>query len=351
MLYTNFHIGDGGGHVTYILSLIKNTPNNTYVACPGSSSLYKILKSDGYDNLIDIVFYYRITDIVKIIKTARLFAKYIEEYKIDIVHTNGSPDNRMALYASLFCKRKFKVVFTKHNAKRIHTKLRLNKFNDAVVFVSEYARRATVGDVKMPHYHVIRNGIDLEYWRSKTPAHTGNALRLISTAGTRMSKGWMFLLEALASLLPEERQRLSVTILGDIPSEEARSKAAALFPAEFPGFFPDPRPWLEKADIGFILSHTDTETSSFASKEMLSMGLPLISSDYPNYMENIDDSCGWVTERRNPESIALTLRRILGMSPEELSAMKLNARKKAEDSFSIKRMAEETQAMYEKLLC
>ncbi|MCL1890060.1 MAG: glycosyltransferase family 4 protein [Desulfovibrionaceae bacterium] len=295
-----------------------------------------------------MVFYYRITDLVKIIKTAISFAKYIEEYKIDIVHTNGSPDNRMALYASLFCKRKFKVVFTKHNIKKIHTKLRLNKFNDAVIFVSEYARRATVGDVKMPHYHVVRNGIDLEYWRRKTPAHTENALRLISTAGTRMSKGWMFLLEALASLLPEERKRLAVTILGDLPSEESRGKAAALFPAEFPGFFPDPRPWLEKADIGFILS--DTETSSFASKEMLSMGLPLISSDQPNYMENIDASCGWVTERRNPESIALALRRILGMPPEELSAMKLKARQKAEDSFSLKRMAEETQAVYEKLL-
>ena len=95
ILYTNFHTGGGGGHTTYILSLVKNTPNNTYVACPESSSLCKSLEKIGYKNIIKMTFYYRITDIVKIVKNARLLARHIEEYDIDIVHTNGSPDNRM----------------------------------------------------------------------------------------------------------------------------------------------------------------------------------------------------------------------------------------------------------------
>ena len=44
ILYTNFHREDGGGHTTYILSLLENSIHNTFVACPPTSMLYKTLQ-------------------------------------------------------------------------------------------------------------------------------------------------------------------------------------------------------------------------------------------------------------------------------------------------------------------
>ena len=115
ILYTNFHREDGGGHTTYILSLLENSVHNTFVACPPTSMLYRILQERGYANLIAMEFPGKPKQMREIVKNALILRRAIMEHDIDIVHTNGSPDNRMALYVSLVTRKKFKVVFTKHN--------------------------------------------------------------------------------------------------------------------------------------------------------------------------------------------------------------------------------------------
>ena len=43
ILFTNFHPGIGGGHVTYIVSLLlgMKATHNLFVACPATSRLFK----------------------------------------------------------------------------------------------------------------------------------------------------------------------------------------------------------------------------------------------------------------------------------------------------------------------
>ncbi|MDR2503628.1 MAG: glycosyltransferase family 4 protein [Deltaproteobacteria bacterium] len=351
ILYTNFHFAEGGGHTTYILSLLENKKHTAHVACAESSILYRKLKERGYPRLIPIDFYSKPKDLTKIIKNTRRLIRAIEEYDIDIVHTNGSPDNRLALYACPFCRKRFKIVFTKHNTIKIHGVIslwRLNKFNDAVIFVSEVAKLDSVGTHANPRYHVIENGVDLNYWRKQSPMRTGRAIRLISTAGTSPAKGWIHLAEALHALPEEQRSRFSSSLLGRPAPAELKSKAQEFCGMEFPGFFTDPRPLLEEADVGFILSYK--EASSFACREMMAMGLPVISSDFSNHVRNIDESCGWVTRRHDAESVRQVLLRILAMPPAELEAMKLAARRKAERDFSLEKMMAETNAVYESLM-
>jgi glycosyltransferase involved in cell wall biosynthesis len=350
ILYTNLHFGYGGGHTTYIRSLLRNPEHTAFVACAPSSLLYKTLQEQGFPRLEPIEFYAKLKDARKVALNALRLKRCIEKNAIDIVHTNGSNDNRMATYVSFFSRRKFKIVFTKHNAFPVTgaaSRFRFRRINDAVIFVSETTREATRFHNTYPHFHVIKNGIDPEYWKRGQPVATGAKLRLVSTAGTVSSKGWIHLAEAVASLPAADRKRLSVQVLGryEPEFEEMQNQARELCGMEFPGFFTDPRPLLEDADIAFNLSYFK-EGCSFALREMMSMSLPAIVSDYPALVNDIDDGCGWVTRMKDAESIAAVLRKILDADPQNLNQMKQAARRRAEERFSIDKMILETNRVY-----
>lgn len=353
ILYTNIHRNDGGGHTVYILSLLKNNPeHNKFVACPPTSFLYTTLRDQGYDKIIPIEFPGKLKHFSSLVENTLALKRAIEKYQIDIVHTNGSNDNRMALYASWITRKKFKVVFTKHNAIRIKgavSRLRLRWFNDAVIFVGNLVEYLGL-DKTFPRYHVIANGINLEHWERTQPVKTGRQLRLISHAGASRHKGWQHLIEALAGLKEEEKSRLSVVMLArhEEEMEKELAEAGKICDFHFPGFMPDVRPELEKADIGFLLSYK--EACSFSLREMMAMSLPTITSDFLTLAEVIDPGCGWVTKMKDPESIRAVLREILALSPEELDAMKKAARTKAEADFAIDKMIRETNEVYARIM-
>ncbi|GHV52425.1 transferase [Deltaproteobacteria bacterium] len=354
ILYTNFHRGLGGGHTTYILSLLKNPEHKKVVACPPTSRLYAILRDERYPLLYGLDFPSRIGELRAIVKNVRALKNIIEKEDIDIVHTNGSPDNRMALYASLFGKKTFRTVFTKHNILPITgiiSKYRFNHFNQAVIFVSATILDALALRRDFSRYHVIENCVDLSYWHKNEPVQTGDHLTLASNAGASPRKGWTYLVDAVASLPEEMKKRLSIVVMGSLYTEDMERElreAPAKCDIHFTGFLEDTRPLLEKADIGFVLSYK-IETCSFASREMSGMSLPVMVSDFAGLVNNVDESCGWVTKPRDADSIRQTLLEILALSPEKLNGMKFAARKRAEEQFSISKMIGETNAVYASL--
>lgn len=352
ILYTNFHYGHGGGHTTYVLALLRNKAHTCHVACPGSSRLYHLLQEQGFERLLDMTFPGKLSRIAEAARNATRLARFIEAQDIDIVHTNGSGDNRLALYASFLCKKKFKVVYTKHNTikvKGLISRWRLNHFNDAVILVSQSVLDEA-GLTPNPRYHVVENGLDVNHWRRKGAISSGRRIRLVSNAGTSRAKGWIHLVEGLDLLPEEDRKRFSIVLMGrDDPFlleriEEIQKK----YDFTHAGYLDDPRPELEKGDVGFVLSYR--EALSFAAREMLSMSLPVISSDFAASGRNVTPETGWITRKGDPESIRDVLRAILDMRPEELDAMKLAARKRAESEFSLEKMIDETNAVYARLL-
>jgi glycosyltransferase involved in cell wall biosynthesis len=348
ILYTNFHRGDGGGHTVYILTLLRHSRHRCFVACPPTSTLYRILRGEGFAGLIPVNFPGKPKDFKEILKNIPLLRRAIVEHDIDIVHTNGSPDNRMVLYVSLLTRKKFKVVFTKHNVIRIKnavSRLRLTRFNDAVIFVGDFVDYLGL-DRNNPRFHVIPNCIDTDHWKRAAPIATGPHLSLISTAGASRHKGWQHLMEAIAGLEDEEKARLTVSLLArhEPEMEKELAEAGSICDFRFPGFLSDVRPALEQADIGFVLSYR--ESCSFSCREMLSMGLPVITSDFMILVNNINDACGWVTRMKDAGSIRQVLRSILAMPPERLTAMKEAARRKAEADFPLRAMIERTDQVY-----
>ena len=350
ILYTNFHFKAGGGHTTYILSLLENPEHTAFVACAPQSRLYLTLQERGFERLIPIEFYAKVADFRQVLKNTRLLKQAIEKHDIDIVHTNGSPDNRMALYVSWLSRRKFKIVFTKHNSRPVRgwlSRRRFRKANDAVIFVSEAAKRAAGFAEAEAKFHVVENGIDLNHWKRRTPAGDGRGvLRLVSTAGCARTKGWIHLAEAIASLPAADRARFSSVVAGRIEKSqlEMQARARELSNMEFPGYCNDPRTLLEEGDIAFLLSYS--EASSFAQREMMAMGLPIIVSDCPSLTSNVDAGCGWVTRRRDAESIAGVLLEILELPEGKLGEMQAAARRKAEKNFDVTATIARTNEIY-----
>lgn len=349
ILYTNFHNSSGGGHTTYILQLLENRKHKTFVACPEGSKLYATLRERNFPGLAAVEFPGGLKNPRAIIANTLKLAEIIREWNIDIVHTNGSADNRLLLYASWICRKKFKVVFTKHNTypiKGFFSRLRLTRFNDAVILVGPHvAACAAMGE--NPRFTVVEHGINLDHWKRTDPVREeGEVIHLVSTSGTSAHKGWQHMVDALAGLVPEERKRFRVSVLGKYVSWQ--EDATPRCDITFPGYQTDTRPWLEDADIGFVLSYH--EASSYAAREMMAMSLPVILSDFKGFEPAYDPSCAWLTQIKDAASIQGVLRAILALPKGELTRMKQAARQKAEKDFSLERCIEETNAVYERIM-
>ena len=67
----------------------------------------------------------------------------------------------------------------------------------------------------------------------------------------------------------------------------------------FSGLVEDVRPYVAIADVGFVLSYK-VETISYACREMMSMGKPVIVSNFSGLPENIDNGInGWIVDAQN----------------------------------------------------
>lgn len=357
ILYTNFHTASGGGHDVYIQTLLKQRTHTVYVACPEHSHLYQSLKRHHVANVLALDFPGKLTEGLNIVIQLRRLLTIIQTYQIDIVHTNGSADNRLVTYARLFNRRPFKQVFTKHNAFPVRgwvSRWRFIKANHAIIFVSQSIYQSIGFSVPSDKIEVIRNGVDTQYWRPYLTQHYSERIRLVSIAGTSGYKGWHYLINAL-KLLPESvRGRFTVTIVGALPDIETRLERCRgdWLPQQvtFTGFMSEPYSALFNADIGFVLSDA-VETISFACREMMSAGLPVIVSDFGGLPENITQGQdGWITPAGNETALAERLHQISILNPIKLAEMKRQARRKAEQEFGEERMIAQTHQLYERVM-
>jgi glycosyltransferase involved in cell wall biosynthesis len=111
----------------------------------------------------------------------------------------------------------------------------------------------------------------------------------------------------------------------------------------------DVRPAIAAIDAGFVLSHA-VETISFACREMMAMGKPVLVSDYAGLPENIDEAVdGFVVPVRDRDAIAAAIQRMLD-ARAHLPAMGAAARRKAERDFGLASFIAATAAVYAELM-
>lgn len=367
LLYTNFHDGDGGGHTTYLAALARGLAarHDVHVAAPTGSRLLREAQALPGVHAVAQEFPNGMKKLAARMRARRSLAALLRAHDFDVVHVNGSADHRLVLSALRGLPRKPRVVLTKHNSKPM-TGLGhwwRARHTDQVIAVCDY----TLRDLQRSAYRrcrlaTVHNGVDTTHYTPWPPAAAlearrgliggSSALVLGSNAGTASYKGWMDLVEALALLPSAVREQVQVVVAGKLPGSGQRQRIAALGLEDrvhFPGLLADVRPMVATFDVGFVLSH-DVETISFACREMMAMGKPVLLSDYAGLPENIEVGCdGWLVPARDPAAIARALHGIIEQR-EQLSAMGAAARAHAEMEFGLDRFVDRTEAVYQRLV-
>lgn len=366
LLYTNFHHGDGGGHTTYIreLAAALASRHEVHVAVPPGSRLNREARALPGVFVLDQPFPNGLNKWKARRRARAQLAAYLQEQNFDIVHVNGSADHRLVL--SAMPPKRPALVWTKHNSKPVRglgAALRARR-TDLVIAVCEYTRRELLHTAyRHCRLETVYNGVDIERWspwtsdaareeRARWNGGDGEVLLLGSNAGTASYKGWMDLMEALPLLPDDIRRRVRVLIAGVPPKAEELARVEALGLADqvvFPGVLGDPRGMVASMDAGFVLSY-DVETISFACREMMAMGKPVLLTRYAGLPENIrEGEDGWLVPVRDPQAIAAAVKRLVEQR-HALPEMGAAARAHAEREFGLPVFVGRTEEVYERLL-
>jgi len=363
ILFTNFHPRNGGGHVTYIVNLLRGlvAAHQLTVATPGSSRLYRLAQAMPGVKVVDMAFTTRPSSWLADRAALR---QLLVANSFDTVHVNGSADHKQVMLASLGLRHAPRIVFTKHNDHSLTSfghQLRARFATDHVIAVSDYIKDLLVkSPYKRQAITTVRHGIDIDYF-SPVSVHEKLRLReqylgpdfdqkiiLGSAGGTDYEKGWLDLVTAVSLLSPEQRCRFHIVVIGDPPNALKRAQVADCGMAEqvsFPGLLDDVRPWLAACDIGYVLSYQ--EALSFACRELMALGLPVLVTSVGGLPENLTDQReGWIVPPRSPELIQNVLKKIL-LQPEQLSQMGALARQRAEREFGLAEFVKATLAIYQ----
>ena len=363
ILFTNFHPGIGGGHVTYIVSLLlgMKATHNLFVACPATSRLFKHASAIADVQTVDMSFTTRPSSWFS--ARAALRALILKE-NFDVIHVNGSSDHKQVMLALVGLGCSPRVIYTKHNDRGVTSfghHLRARFSTDHVIAVSEYIKDMLLNSpYKKRPISTIRHGIDTHYFSpvsrvEKTrlraqffEPEVQDKIILGSASGTHEAKGWLDLVHALSLLEPEQRKYFHVAVIGDQPEEELRARATAYGVCShlsFLGLIDDVRTVLAACDLGFVLSYH--EALSFACREKMALGLPVLVTQAGGLPENVfHDREGWIVPVRSPESIKAVLLNILA-NPARLSVVGAQARARAERDFNLNDFIRATMAVYQ----
>jgi L-malate glycosyltransferase len=353
VLLTNFHPRGGGGHATYIQSLLRLGQDGHFriaVAAPEPSEIYKRLRDLDYADLYECDFPAKPQkEPADIIRSISRFRTIVADFKPDIVHANGGADLAIALWSHPF--RKYRVIRTHHGIKNLNDdfyhRYIYSRSIAQNIYVSSSAMAAAQEDGLAPkNCIVIPNGVDLDKYQPDPAKQrllkrqlglSEDALVFGSCAGVANYKRVDLMIAA--DVRVTSSRPFVILVIGDKDDglrlqRMAEQAGSARF--KYCGFYRDVKEFISLLDVGFVLSDA-VETISFAAREMMAMGKPLIVSSYGGLGENIiDGQNGILVRPGNVNDVVAGMERFLGMSQEKLTRFSANARSYAEKNFDVK---------------
>lgn len=362
VLITDIHHGNGGGHVTYVLSLLREMADRCEftLAAPPTGRLFKEASRLPHVRVLPGLYTSRVFAAVPEILRLRRFLK---EERFDIAHCNGGADHRHLMAASLGLSEAPAIVWTKHNTNKVDSfghRLRARFGTQSAIAVCEFVERQLQqsGYSRAP-ITVVRNGIDISYLtppsrsqreqarREFFPDLPQDALVFGSIGGTDLNKGWLLLVEAVSLLALELRGRIRILVAGDPPNDAMMTRVRELGMQDavsFPGLVSDVRRILAASDVGFVLSYR--EAASYASCETMAAGLPTLVSAAGGLPENVRDGLdGWVVPVGDVQALQQYLQQLLA-GRFCLRTLGGNARQRVEQEFSMSKFAADTEVVY-----
>lgn len=364
ILYTNFHQGDGGGHTTYVMSLarILCQKSQVMIGAPSTSRLFAEAEALPGLRTIALEFKGRLLEQVNALRRLRVL---LRKEQFDVVHVNGSADHRLCMLATMGMggKRPF-IVYTQHSdrsASSLGARVRAKWGTNRVICVCRHTfRRMKQSVFRDEDLRVVHNGVDTEKYRPACndeaaqaragflPPEMRNRLVIGSNAGTADYKNWIDMVAAVSLLPAAQREQVVILIAGKMPGEEKLAEVDALGMRDqvvFTGMLDDVEPVLAAMDVGFVLS-SRVETISFACREMMAAGKPVIVTNSGGLTENVTEGRnGWIVPPEAAQAVARTVSDILE-NRGVLRAMGLDARSTALKEFSLETFVGNTERVY-----
>ena len=368
ILLTNFHPqqGGGGGHARYIQTLLRSDLRTEFefaVAAPEGSAVWTQAPALGARAFAcDFPGHFR--EIPHMAGAVRRFHRIAGEWRPDLVHANGSRDQNIVLLWKALHSDPTPCVRTHHAVRNIpdnlYNRWAYRKMIAGHLYVSHSAKNISWAGpyLKPPNSMVVSNGVDTEFWspRPKDPASLRD-LGLAPTdfvfgshAGMGAHKRTDLFLRGAALYRQSGAARAFKVLLRGNEEDVRRSTALAaelgLDNVVYVGHTPDPRGYLSVIDVGFLLSEA-IEAISFAARELMAMGKPLISSNYAGLVENVDDELnGRLVECGDVQGVAQAIAWFLNLDTERFAEVSRNARLKAERVFGVEKQVQGLRRFY-----
>ncbi|PZS15555.1 MAG: hypothetical protein DLM57_12395 [Pseudonocardiales bacterium] len=215
---------------------------------------------------------------------------------------------------------------------------------DVVVFEAESTLELFRSQVPDVRGRCIQYGIDLGAMTARQSTRDRVALRaelglkpehrvLLCMGVLQDRKAQLALVEAFAEVAASAPDAVLV-LVGYHPTPYARCVQAVVEDLDLServhivDIDPDTERWYRCADV--LVSASDIESLPRSMIEALAFGLPVLAADVFGVPEVIDDGAtGWLFRARNGQALVAGLRRAVGCSDEELTAMAERCRKRA----------------------
>ena len=298
--------------------------------------------------------------------SARRFARIVGERAVDVVHAHKGIAHSVALFATLFERRRPALVVNRGVSFPLDafSALKFRFRLDAVVTVCEDIKRVVVRSAGVPaeKVRVVYAGVDV--WRFD-PAHADGARvrrewnvppgkKLLLQVGARDWKGWRDVVAAGAILAPRIPD-LAVAIVA-CKDEEEKERVRA-FARErgigdrvlAVGFRSDMPDVLAAADVVADLSYEGLGITG-TIREAMALGKPVVASAAGGNPELVEDGVsGILVPPRDPEALASAVEGLLG-DPNLAASLGRAARERVLAGFSTEVRLDRIEALYREVL-
>jgi L-malate glycosyltransferase len=368
ILYTCCQPGYAGGTGRYVQILFEHfsQKHNVFLAVQKSSSLYADLTGKYGEKIIDMDYPLEIKRLPELFEYFLGLFNLIKQKQFDIIHCNGKPDHKMVTLVCSFFGKKPKIIYTQHESHRVKknffTKKRLKSTAQIILTCDQYKRFYTDVGVKESRLSFIPNGVDTDYFspgeinrrevgRLKALYQIEDGDTVFGSIGTASYKGWHYLTRAVSRL--EVKKDIKVILIGGLPAKEAIERDIVNLGLKenviFTGLQKDVRSYVALSDVCFLLSDS-VESFSFALREMMALGKPVIVSDYGCLPYDVEEgSNGYIVPVGDIEE----LRGLIGdihQNKTGLIHMGLRARQKAEREFNVQVFLAKTDRIYHQII-
>lgn len=302
--------------------------------------------------------------------SARALAKLVDERDVDVIHVHKGIAHSVALFSTLFSKRKPRPVIVVNRGVSfpldVFNRIKYHHRMDGVVTVCEDIKKVIVasGKLRPDQVHVVYAGVDVAVF---DPAKTdGRRVRrewgvaddatLLVQVGAREWKGWRDLVSATALLTSTgEFPKLVTAIVAcedDAKKKDVSDFARAQGVAErvLPiGFRTDMPDVLSAADFVADLSYEGLGVTG-TLREAMALGKPVLAAAAGGNPELVvDGESGVLVPPRDPPAMAAALAGLL-RDPARASALGRAGRERVHRGFSSEVRLDRIEALYARLL-